>query len=98
MCLVVPLHAQAQVALPIIDSQVSFTDSPATAAIVVETPTVTFRSGVDLVALNVVVTDATQKFVTGLVSSDFAVFEDGVQQAVSFFGATNVPLDLAILL
>ena len=58
----------------------------------------TFRSNVDLVALNVVVTDGDQKYVSGLGPSDFAVFEDGVQQDVSFFGASNVPLDLAILL
>jgi Ca-activated chloride channel family protein len=58
----------------------------------------TFRSTVDLVALNVVVTDGDQKYVSGLRSSDFAIFEDGIQQDVSFFGASNVPLDLAILL
>ena len=58
----------------------------------------TFRSGVDVVALNVVVTDGQEKFVTGLSAADFAVFEDGVQQDVSFFAATDVPLDLAILL
>ncbi len=58
----------------------------------------TFRAGVDLVALNVVVTDSADKFVTGLAQTDFSVFEDGVQQEVSFFGASDVPLDLAILL
>lgn len=57
-----------------------------------------FRSGVDLVSLNVVVTDAEQQFVTGLSVSDFAVFEDGVQQDLSFFAASAVPIDLAILL
>ena len=60
-------------------------------------PTV-FRAGVDLVALNVVVTDPKQRFVTGLNASDFAVYEDGVQQNVTFFAATHVPLDLALLL
>jgi Ca-activated chloride channel homolog len=58
----------------------------------------TFRSAVDLVSLNVIVTDARDRFVTGLVQQNFAVFEDGIQQDVSFFAATNVPLDLAILL
>jgi Ca-activated chloride channel family protein len=57
-----------------------------------------FRAGVDLVALNVVVTDPRQRFVSGLTAGDFAVFEDGVQQDVSFFAATKVPLDLALLL
>jgi len=58
----------------------------------------TFRSNIDVVALNVVVTDSDQKYVSGLRPSDFAVFEDGIQQDVSFFGASGVPLDLAILL
>jgi VWFA-related protein len=57
-----------------------------------------FRSGVDLVALNVVVTDGQQKFVNGLAARDFSVFEDGVQQEVSYFAAAALPLDLAILL
>ena len=35
---------------------------------------------------------------TGLSADDFAVYEDGVQQDVSFFAARNVPLDLALLL
>jgi Ca-activated chloride channel family protein len=73
--------------------------APATTA---QSPTTssqaTFRSNVDLVALNVVVTDSDQKYVSGLDAADFAVFEDGIQQDVSFFGASNVPLDLAILL
>ena len=58
----------------------------------------TFHSGVDLVPLNVIVTDAHDKFVKGLNQSDFSVYEDGVQQDVAYFAAANVPLDLAILL
>jgi Ca-activated chloride channel homolog len=57
-----------------------------------------FRTGVDLVALNVVVTDGQQKFVTDLTIDDFAVYEDGVQQELSFFASKDVPLDLALLL
>jgi VWFA-related protein len=62
-----------------------------------QTPDTTFRSSVELVALNVVVTEQ-QQFVTGLSAGDFAVYEDGVQQDVSFFAASAAPLDLAILL
>ena len=58
----------------------------------------TFRSAVDLVPLNVIVTDNRDRFVTGLTQKDFTVFEDGIQQQVSFFAAANIPLDLAILL
>jgi hypothetical protein len=42
-----------------------------------------FRSAVDLVALNVIVTDAKQRFVKGLQLSDFVVFEEGVTQDVT---------------
>src|SRR5215510_3536591 len=79
-------------------SATSTTAAPATTPAAASQPTVTFRSNVDLVALNVVVTDGDQKYVSGLRPSDFAVFEDGIQQDVSFFGASEVPLDLAILL
>jgi hypothetical protein len=47
-----------------------------------------FRSGAALVPLNITVTDSTKQFVKGLTASDFAVFEDGVQQDVKFFEAT----------
>src|SRR5204863_3646884 len=53
----------------------------------------TFHSGVDLVPLNVIVTDAHDRFVKGLNQSDFSVYEDGVQQDVAYFAAANVPLD-----
>lgn len=58
----------------------------------------TFRGAVDLVALNVVAVDKQQQFVSGLNADDFAVYEDGVQQDVSFFAGGQLPLDLAILL
>jgi Ca-activated chloride channel homolog len=61
-------------------------------------PGTIFRTGVDLVALNVVVTEGQQKFVTGLTIDKFAVYEDGVQQELSFFASKNVPIDLALLL
>jgi Ca-activated chloride channel family protein len=58
----------------------------------------TFKGGVDLVALNVVVVDRQQQFVGGLTAANFTIYEDGVQQDVSFFAAADLPLDLAILL
>jgi Ca-activated chloride channel family protein len=57
-----------------------------------------FRANVDLVALNVVVTNAQQHLVTGIPLEKFSIYEDGVKQEVSFFAAAQVPLDLAILL
>ena len=58
----------------------------------------TFKGAVDLVALNVVVVDSRQQFVNGLTAGNFAVYEDGVQQDVSFFASDELPLDLAMLL
>ena len=55
------------------------------------------RTGVELVSLNVTVTDGT-KYVTGLKQDDFDVFEDGTQQAISFFSNVQQPTALAILL
>jgi Ca-activated chloride channel homolog len=57
----------------------------------------TFRTGVELVALTVTVTDVDRGLVSGLSADDFQVFEDGVQQPVTFFGMATVPLDLALL-
>lgn len=58
----------------------------------------TFRSSVDVVALSVVVLDTQQRFVSGLTAHDFLIYEDGIQQDLSFFSPGQVPLDLAILL
>jgi Ca-activated chloride channel family protein len=63
-----------------------------------ETSAPVFRASIDVVALNVVVTDPRHQFVSGLSSNDFTVLEDGVRQDVSFFAASDLPLDLAILL
>ena len=56
-----------------------------------------FRVGVDLVSLNVTVTDGS-RYVTDLTADDFNVFEDGVKQGVTFFNRTNLPIALALLL
>jgi len=57
-----------------------------------------FRVGVDLVSLNVTVTDGgTSHFITDLTPDDFQVFEDGVKQDVTVFSRTNLPVALALL-
>jgi len=61
-------------------------------------PQVPFRAGVDVVSLNVIVTDGTGHYVTDLAQSDFSVFEDGVKQDVTFFTRTNLPIALSLLL
>ena len=57
-----------------------------------------FRAGVDLVSLNVTVTDSAAHYVTDLQQSDFQVFEDGVAQEVTFFNRTNLPIALGLLI
>ena len=56
-----------------------------------------FRVGVDIVSLNVTVTDGAQKYVTDLEQDDFQVYEDGVKQDVTLFNRTNLPIALALL-
>jgi Ca-activated chloride channel family protein len=101
-CVLAATNAGAQAQTATTETAITATTATSTAALAATQPAAsqpaTFRTNVDIVALNVVVTDADQKYVSGLRPSDFAVFEDGIQQDVSFFGATNVPLDLAILL
>jgi Ca-activated chloride channel family protein len=56
-----------------------------------------FRGGVDIVSLNVTVTDASQKYIIDLNQDEFQVFEDGVKQDVTLFNRTNLPIALALL-
>jgi len=57
-----------------------------------------FRGGVDVVALNVTVTDGARRFVTDLERSNFLVFEDGRPQQLTFFQQTGLSLAIALLL
>jgi VWFA-related protein len=57
-----------------------------------------FRAGVDIVSLNVTVTDATNHYVTDLEEPEFLVFEDGIKQNVTFFSRRQQPIALSLLL
>jgi len=57
-----------------------------------------FRAGVDVVSLNVTVSDLDGRFVTNLDQSAFLVYEDGVEQDVTFFTKTQLPIALALLI
>lgn len=56
------------------------------------------RVNADLVVLNATVLGQDGKFRRGLKQSDFHVFEDGVEQKISSFGAEETPFAAAILL
>ena len=57
-----------------------------------------FGVAVEAIHLNVTVTDAANRFVTGLAERDFAILEDGVIQEPSFFASSDVPLSVSILI
>jgi Ca-activated chloride channel family protein len=57
-----------------------------------------FRSGTDLVNLNVTVTGADKRHVAGLAPNQFEVLEDGVPQTVQYFAAGETPLDIVLVL
>ena len=57
-----------------------------------------FRAGVDIVSLNVTVTDAATHYITDLEEGDFLVFEDGIKQNVTFFSRRQSPIALSLLL
>ena len=50
-----------------------------------------FQVSVDLVQLNVAVTDSKGNYVTGLKPSDFQIVEDNITEKIAFFGEGNEP-------
>jgi Ca-activated chloride channel family protein len=57
-----------------------------------------FRSGIDVVSLNVTVADGAGRFVTNLDRDTFSVYEDGIKQQLTFFNRSNLPIALSLLL
>jgi len=57
-----------------------------------------FRVTVDLISLNVTVTDTRNRFVTDLLQEDFSVFEDGISQEISVFSREDLPIRLVLLM
>lgn len=57
-----------------------------------------FEVGIEVINLNVSVTDPRNRYVTDLLAKDFAVYEDGVRQELSLYTHENLPISLALLL
>jgi len=57
-----------------------------------------FRSSVLTVPVTVTVVDANGRLITGLLQSDFEVFEDGEPQRVTAFTSERVAVSLGVLL
>jgi Ca-activated chloride channel homolog len=59
--------------------------------------TPSFTAAVDVVSLNVTVTDPTAHYLTDLEPDAFTIFEDGVKQDILYFNRTNLPMALSLL-
>ena len=55
----------------------------------------TFRSGVELVELDAIVTDTQGNVVTDLTANDFEVSEGGRTQTIATFSLVNIPIERA---
>jgi Ca-activated chloride channel family protein len=58
----------------------------------------TFEVGIEVIHLNVSVTDGHNHYVTDLGERDFAVYEDGVRQELSLFSHENLPISLVLMI
>jgi Ca-activated chloride channel family protein len=71
---------------------------PATAQTPRQTPRPpVFETGIEVINLNVSITDPRGQYVTGLTREDFAVFEDGVKQDLSIFAHENLPISMVLM-
>jgi Ca-activated chloride channel family protein len=57
-----------------------------------------FKAAVDVVSMNVTVTDSSNRYVTDLTETDFEIFEDGVKQDLTLFNRSNLPVALSLLI
>jgi len=57
-----------------------------------------FEVGIEVINLNVSVTDPRNRYVTDLAAKDFAVYEDGVRQELTLFTHENLPISLSLLI
>jgi hypothetical protein len=53
----------------------------------------TFRTAVEYVEVDAVVTDQQGNFVKNLTKDDFQVFEDGKPQSISTFSVVDIPIE-----
>ena len=68
---------------------------PGPAGAQAQTPT--FGTGIEIINLNLSVTDPADNYVTDLASPDFAVYEDGIRQELSLFTHENLPISMVIM-
>jgi Ca-activated chloride channel homolog len=57
-----------------------------------------FRTAIDVVSMNVTVTDQSNRYITDLTEKDFEIYEDGVKQDLTIFNRSNLPVALCLLM
>jgi Ca-activated chloride channel family protein len=57
----------------------------------------TLKIDVDLVLVNATVTDSLNRYVSGLDAEHFQIWEDSVEQKVSYFSAEDVPVSVGVI-
>src|SRR5215813_14917748 len=60
-------------------------------------PNQTLKIDVDLVLVNATVTDSLNRYVSGLESQHFQLWEDKVEQKVEYFNAEDVPISVGVI-
>src|SRR6266571_839975 len=60
-------------------------------------PVQTLKVDVDLVLVNATVTDSLNRYVTSLEAEHFQIWEDKVEQRVSYFNAEDVPISIGVI-
>jgi len=57
----------------------------------------TFGTGIEIINLNLSVTDPGDNYITDLDRPDFAIYEDGIRQELSLFTHENLPISMVIM-
>ena len=96
-CLIPPVPAWAQEDEPV------HLAPPAKTAETAETSDIPlrirpFRAGVDLVQVPVTVSDSMGHPITGLTSDNFTLLDNGVRQAIRYFGSDDAPISIGVIL
>ena len=72
--------------------------SPGPAGAQARTQPPTLGTGIEIINLNLSVTDARSNFVVDLAQRDFAVFEDGIRQDLTLFTHENLPISMVLMI
>lgn len=80
------------------DKRSAATDAPVTVADTSGTEETVIKVETDLVSVPVSVFDRNGLYIPNLQKSDFKIFEDGVEQDIAYFGTTDKPFTVVLLL